>query len=131
MGGLEAKLKAAGRTVARLPVDNTAASTNFLDPRNRDFSWRVQEYRASVDLGATVLYAAMDLRAKKCRDEKFVADKVADLLDHRLGPQGDRGAHLLAEFGMRDADDGGLGDRGVLVEHLLDLSGGTRCSRRG
>ena len=34
----------------------------------------------------------------------------------------DRGADLLAEGLVRDADDGGLGDGGVLVEHLLDLA---------
>src|SRR5580692_9069332 len=50
-------------------------------------------------------------------------DEVAQLLGGGGGPrlEGHRGADLLAQGGVRQPDHGGLGDRGMLVEHLLDL----------
>src|SRR6266487_955871 len=50
-------------------------------------------------------------------------DVVAQFLGGDDGPrlEGHRRPDLLAEGRMRQADHGGFGDRGVLVEHLLDL----------
>src|SRR5579872_7486103 len=51
-------------------------------------------------------------------------DVVAQLLGGDGGArlEGHRGGDLLAERLVRHADHGGLGDRGMLVEHLLDLA---------
>src|SRR5580700_12089765 len=51
-------------------------------------------------------------------------DVVAQLLGGGGGTRFERhrGADLLAQGGVRQADHGGLRDRGMLVEHLLDLS---------
>jgi hypothetical protein len=44
------------------------------------------------------------------------------LVGARPGLEGDEGEDLLAQLRVGPADDGGLGDGGVLVQHLLDLA---------
>ena len=54
-----------------------------------------------------------------------VADECDDLggVGAGAGFERDRGTDLLAEALVRDAEHGGLGHRGVLVDDLLDLAG--------
>ena len=52
----------------------------------------------------------------------LIHSRSSEQLHLRAGPEHDRCRDLLAEPCVRESDDGGFGDRRMLVEHLLDLA---------